>query len=102
MTSDRLSDEQLSGLHLPDWRVSPAGLEARYLTSDFTAGLEFVNRIGAVAEAANHHPDIQLGYARVGVVLISHDVGAVSQRDVDLAQEISWIAAQQGIDAETE
>ena len=51
------------------------GIETTFRTRDFASGLEFVNRIGAAAEAADHHPDITLSYSYVHIVLTSHDVG---------------------------
>ena len=91
---------QVSGndlLHLTDWRLLMRALYAHFETKTFEAGLTFVNRIGAAAEAANHHPDIDLAYGRVAIKLFSHDVGGVTQRDVRLAGEITGIAAELGI-----
>ena len=85
---------------LDDWRAMYDAIEARFRTRDFAAGLEFVNRIGAAAEAADHHPDIALSYTSVNIALTSHDVGGKTQRDVDLARQISAIAAELGVDAD--
>jgi 4a-hydroxytetrahydrobiopterin dehydratase len=85
---------------MDDWRSMYDALEATYRTGDFATGLEFVNRIGAAAEAANHHPDVQLSYATVHVLLTSHDVGGKTRRDVDLARQISTIAADLEVTAE--
>ena len=67
----------------------------------FGTGLALVDTIGAAAEAANHHPDIQLTYAEVIVTLSSHDVGGITSRDLDLARQISSHAAALGIDSDT-
>src|SRR5690606_13382340 len=56
-----------------------------------------VNEIGEAAEAADHHPDLDLGYTHVHVRLSSHDVGGVTSRDVAPAREISRLAG--GLDA---
>lgn len=93
-------DEVRSQDGLDDWRAMYGAIEARFRTGDFASGLEFVNRIGEAAEAADHHPDIGLSYTHVDVLLTSHDVGGKTQRDVDLAREISSIAAELGIAAD--
>jgi 4a-hydroxytetrahydrobiopterin dehydratase len=58
-------------------------------TADFATGLDFVNRIGQLAEAAGHHPDLTLTYATVVVNLTTHDAGAVTSQDLDLAAQIN-------------
>jgi len=96
-----LSGDEIRAMDgMADWRSMYDALEARYRTGDFATGLEFVNRIGAAAEAADHHPDVQLSYATVHVLLTSHDVGGKTRRDVDLARQISTIAADLGVAAE--
>ena len=57
-----------------DWRVLSDGAAAFFATGSFAKGLEFVNRIGALADAANHHPDIDLRYPAVLVKLMTHEV----------------------------
>ena len=81
------------------WQVLLGAIEALYATGDFATGLAFVGRIGEVAEAANHHPDITLTYPTVHIRLLSHDAGGVTERDLALAGQIRDIAADLGIDA---
>jgi 4a-hydroxytetrahydrobiopterin dehydratase len=83
-----------------DWRVQSVGAHAYFSTGSFAEGLALVNAIGALAEAANHHPDVDLRYASVTVHLVSHDVGSLSRRDVRLAQQISAAARDLGIAAD--
>jgi 4a-hydroxytetrahydrobiopterin dehydratase len=59
-----------------------------------------VTAIAEAAEQAGHHPDVTLTYPFVDLKLISHDVGHVTQRDIDLARRISEIARAQGIGAQ--
>lgn len=87
---------------LTGWQVDGNRLRARYDTRTFVAGLALVNRIGAAAEAADHHPDIDLRYGHVVVVTWSHDVDAITARDVRLARDIDSIAAELGISAAPE
>ncbi|MDT0203396.1 4a-hydroxytetrahydrobiopterin dehydratase [Nocardioides sp. AE5] len=85
---------------LDDWRSIYLTLRTRFRTGDFATGLRLVNAIGEAAEAANHHPDVDLRYGHVDVTLTSHDVHAKTQRDVDLARRISGIAAGLGVAAD--
>jgi 4a-hydroxytetrahydrobiopterin dehydratase len=103
--SDAPSDEQKQILGYPavrdsgldDWRWLLGILHARYRTGSFVKGLELVQRITEAAEEANHHPDVDLSYPTVDVRLVSHDVGGVTSRDLDLARRISEIAAELGV-----
>jgi 4a-hydroxytetrahydrobiopterin dehydratase len=97
---DQVTTEQILDAGLADWRKLAQALHARFLTKNFAKGLTFVNAISEAAERANHHPDVTLTYPFVDVKLISHDASAVTQRDLDLAREISEIASQQGISAD--
>ena len=100
MTDDLLSgDEVRATAGLDDWRAMHGAIEARFETGDFATGLELVDRVGAAAEAADHHPTVTLEYAQVRIALTSHDVGGTTSRDVELALTISAIADELGIDA---
>jgi len=98
---EKLSAMQVREASLADWRQLLGRIKARFRTGDFRTGLALVNKIGAAADAANHHPDIQLTYADVIVTLSSHDVGGITSRDLDLARQISNHAAALGIDSDT-
>ncbi|HEY2879260.1 4a-hydroxytetrahydrobiopterin dehydratase [Nocardioides sp.] len=101
MTSpDIVSFTEVEQAGLSDWRRLFDTLRARYRTGDFATGLRLVNRIGALAEEANHHPDVDLRYPTVAVTLWSHDVGGVTSRDVDLARLISRAAADLDVEAD--
>lgn len=99
-TRELLSFADVEAADLPDWRRLFDTLRTRYRTGDFANGLELVDRIGELAEEANHHPDVDLRYPTVTVVLWSHDVGGVTSRDVDLARRISQAAADLGVEAD--
>lgn len=90
----------LADAGLTDWRTGDDSIRARFLTGDFATGLELVNRIGVAAEEANHHPDLGLTYPHVDVALISHDVEAVTDRDLSLARRITDFATELGVKAE--
>jgi 4a-hydroxytetrahydrobiopterin dehydratase len=101
MTDALLTARDIDGEGLADWRPMFHELHARFGTADFASALELVNRIGAAAEEAAHHPDLGLHWGRVDVRLSSHDVGGLTQRDVRLARTISAIAAELGATART-
>jgi 4a-hydroxytetrahydrobiopterin dehydratase len=81
---------------LPRWSILPGGLHATFDTGSFVTGTDFVRRIADLAEAANHHPDIDLRYGRVRVRTISHDVGGITRRDIELATRIEAVADELG------
>lgn len=94
------ADQVREAAGLDDWRHLLTGIRARFRTGDFATGLALVDRIGAAAEEANHHPDISLTYPEVIVTLSSHDVGGITSRDLDLARRISHFAADLGAEAD--
>lgn len=74
---------------LEDWRLSGDGIVADFEFDDFLGSLAFINRIAALAEAAQHHPDIDIRRHRVHLALTSHDAGGLTQVDIELASQIS-------------
>ncbi|MDS1272349.1 VOC family protein [Lipingzhangella sp. LS1_29] len=84
-------------LDLPDWRWLLGALRARFETDSFGAGAEFVAAVGRLSEAAGQHPDVDLRAGHVQVVVRGPDVGGVTERDVELAERISALAAEQGL-----
>lgn len=96
----RLSAPEVREADLADWRQVLGRIKARFRTKDFATGLALVNRIGEAAEAMDHHPYISLTYTDLIVTLVSHDVGGLTSRDIDLARRISTAAADLGVDAD--
>ncbi len=93
-TKQALTGQQILEEDLGEWRFNLGRLVARFATGDFNAGAAFVMRIAEAADAADHHPDVDLRYPHVTVTLASHDVQAVTSRDVQLARAINDIAAE--------
>jgi 4a-hydroxytetrahydrobiopterin dehydratase len=91
-----LSPNDIEQAELEDWRVLFDALHARFRTDDFATGLKLVKKIGKAADKADHHPDVDLSYGQVDVRLSSHDAGGVTERDVDLARQISGFASDIG------
>jgi pterin-4a-carbinolamine dehydratase len=83
-----------------DWRALNAGADAWFDTGSHSAGARLVWRIAELAEAAGHHPDVDLRSQGVHVRLFSHDVGGLTGRDVRLARQISDAARELGLSAD--
>jgi 4a-hydroxytetrahydrobiopterin dehydratase len=64
-----------------------------YKFADFAQALAFVNRVGSIAEAANHHPDIELSWGKVVVKTYTHTTNGITSKDYDLADKIESAAA---------
>jgi len=82
-----------------DWRVLFSGACAHFRSGSFAAGVALVDAIGSLADAADHHPDVDLRYRGVTVRLRTHDVDGLSERDVGLARQISEAARRLGVPA---
>jgi 4a-hydroxytetrahydrobiopterin dehydratase len=97
LRGQEIHDEGLDG-----WRKVLDRLVARFETGDFNTGTTLVTQIAEVADEANHHPDVDLRYPHVTVTLKSHDVEAITPRDIRLARRISELASTAGISAAAE
>ena len=60
-----------------------------FLFPDFLQALAFTNSVGALAEKANHHPDIYLSWGKVRVDLWTHTTGGLTEKDFSLASKIN-------------
>jgi 4a-hydroxytetrahydrobiopterin dehydratase len=98
----RITPEQFHQAAGVDWRVLLFfdGAAGHFRTGTFAAGVALVDAIGRLADAANHHPDVDLRYPGVTVRLRSHDVDGLSERDVELARQISAAARDLGVPAD--
>jgi len=77
---------------LPGWRADGGWLVRSYATDGWPTTLMLVNAIGYVAEAADHHPDLAVAWARVTVKLQTHTAGGITAKDVELARAIEAAA----------
>lgn len=86
-----LSNEGVEALlaELDGWAVGEGPRLAKgWKFSNFATALEFVNRIGVIADAEDHHPDVTLGWGRAGVELWTHAAGGLTENDFILAAKI--------------
>ena len=74
---------------LDGWKYDGRELVREWVFPGFAEAIAFVQRVAGLAEAANHHPDIDIRYNKVRLGLVTHDAGGITQKDVDLAREIS-------------
>jgi 4a-hydroxytetrahydrobiopterin dehydratase len=71
------------------WRIVDGHhLETERTFPDFAAALAFTNRVGAIAEELDHHPEIHLSWGKVGITTWSHDAGGLTRRDFRLAARV--------------
>lgn len=73
----------------PEWPLQGGKLVREWSFKDFIAAMTFVNHIAAIAEAAGHHPDIDIRYNHVLLALVSHDAGGITERDTAMASRIT-------------
>ena len=71
----------------PDWVRDSESISRTFVFSDFNESLGFVVRIGAASEVADHHPDIDIRWNKVTVVLSTHDQAALTTKDLALAAQ---------------
>jgi 4a-hydroxytetrahydrobiopterin dehydratase len=67
------------------WAEVDGALEREFLFADFAEALAFVNRVGELAEAENHHPDVEIHWNRVKLRWWTHVANAITERDRELA-----------------
>jgi 4a-hydroxytetrahydrobiopterin dehydratase len=78
---------------LDGWEViNEHHLSKEYRFPDFVTALAFVNRIGELAEAESHHPDLSLSWGKVGIQLWTHTVDGLGEKDFALAAQIDELA----------
>jgi 4a-hydroxytetrahydrobiopterin dehydratase len=82
--------KRLAELH--GWTVSRGALRCEFVFEGFKEALQFVNRVGDLAEAADHHPDIDIRYSRVRLALSTHDAGGITEKDFALAAAIDRLS----------
>lgn len=85
--TDAEAGQRLSAL--PGWQIEKGELTRTFALEDFVAALAFVSKVGALAEKAGHHPDIDIRYNRVRLALVTHSAGGLTTKDFDLAAAAS-------------
>jgi 4a-hydroxytetrahydrobiopterin dehydratase len=87
-------DEITQGLaSLPGWERTGDEIVKEYRLGNFRDSVAFVVRLSYEAEAANHHPDLDIRWNKVRVALSTHSEGGITQKDLDLAATVEALAA---------
>ena len=88
-----MADELVDAVEtLNGWMAADKILKKRVTFSNFAESLAFVNAVGALAEAADHHPDITFGWGYAELALTTHDRGGITDVDIALAARIDQIS----------
>ncbi|MBL8895101.1 MAG: 4a-hydroxytetrahydrobiopterin dehydratase [Rhizobiales bacterium] len=77
----------------PAWGLMDDGrrLERKFTFKDFAAALDFVNKVGAIAEEEGHHPDISFGWGYATVSVHTHKIKGLHENDFILASKIDQL-----------
>jgi len=89
-----LTEEQSADLlkQTPDWFIKHNKfLKRKFEFKDFKEALDFVNKVGKIAEKEGHHPDITLGYGYVKIELTTHAIKGLSENDFIVAAKINQL-----------
>lgn len=89
----KLKDDQINQrLHkLDGWDRDGDEIRKTYQLESFPAALVFVNTVGHLSEAADHHPDILVQYRKVTLTLSTHSAGGLTDKDFDFAAKIDGL-----------
>jgi 4a-hydroxytetrahydrobiopterin dehydratase len=79
---------------LPGWTFIGISIRKEFTAPSFHRAIAFVVQIGMLADAADHHPDLDIRYSRVTVTLSTHSAGGVTGKDIALAAAIEEAFAQ--------
>ncbi len=89
--SELLSAEEINQRagKLSDWKLEGNKLKCVRQFKDFVEAIGFVNKLVDPAESSQHHPDLEVSYNKVTVILTTHDAGGLTEKDFNMAQTIS-------------
>jgi 4a-hydroxytetrahydrobiopterin dehydratase len=85
LTDAEISD-RLAGV--PEWSRAGESITHTYEAVSFLEGIAFVQRVAEIAEAKDHHPDIDIRYNRITLTLSTHDQGGLTGWDFDVAESV--------------
>jgi len=90
---EKLDESEISArlAKLPGWLLHDGKLHREFRFRDFSEAFAFMTRVAMLAESRNHHPDWSNVYDRVTIDLWSHDAGGITERDFELAQDITRV-----------
>lgn len=77
---------------LNGWQRNGTAIQRVFRFPDFKAAMQFVNKVAEAAEQANHHPDIDIRYNKVRLLLSTHSKGGLTELDFALAERIDTLS----------
>ncbi|TLZ58184.1 MAG: 4a-hydroxytetrahydrobiopterin dehydratase [Methanobacteriota archaeon] len=85
-----LTDAEIAArlAEVPKWTRMGSAIARYWEFEDFPEALAFINKVGVLAEAMNHHPDIANSWNKVTLTLTTHDRGGLTELDFELAKKI--------------
>ena len=88
--SELLEEDELNSAlrKCPEWEVDKKYIVRVFEFEEFMDGIDFVNSVSEISEEAQHHPDITIKHTKVTLKLTTHDVGGVTDSDIELAQRV--------------
>jgi len=94
--AERLSDIAIQRElgSLPGWSRRGEVITKTFQFRNFMTGIDFIGSVAKAAEAAGHHPDIDVRYTKIVMSLSTHDSGGITQKDLDLAKQIERLNDQ--------
>ncbi|MFN6337110.1 MAG: 4a-hydroxytetrahydrobiopterin dehydratase [Cyanobacteriota bacterium] len=94
MAAIALSSAEIEELSrsLPAWTLLEGKLRREFVFEDFSEAFGFMVRVALAAESMGHHPEWSNVWNRVTIVLTTHDIGALSNLDVELAKRVDALA----------
>lgn len=93
MERKKLDAEEISTAlaEIEDWKAENDILSKRFEFKNFAEALEFVNKVGEIAERHDHHPDIYFGWGYAEINLTTHDRSGITAFDFAVAKEIEGL-----------
>ena len=85
LSADQITEKLKS---LPEWEYKGNAIVKLFRFKEFMDGIDFINRVAEIAEAADHHPDITINYTRITFACSTHRDGGVTEKDFKLAGNI--------------
>ena len=92
LSAEKLNKESVQGWlrRHEGWKRRSNRLVKQFSFSSFRDSIVFVNRIATLADAAHHHPDIDVRFNSVTVALATHEAGGITEKDLELAEQIDF------------
>lgn len=92
-----LSSREVDGLlvQVPGWSLKDKEIKREFKLKDFRRAMDFVNKVAAIANEQDHHPDIHISYNKVTLLATTHKIGGLSLKDFILAARINLMADEQ-------